>query len=457
MNSSWLGLIVSTLSVFAFSLPQPSTAQSIEKTKWTLEECVIYALEHNISVKQNDIRLTISDGTQQGAKGAFLPTVSASVSQNFRFGFNQNPLTGTIQDINTRQTSGGVRVNWLLFNGFARYREMERTKLAYLADRYNLDNIKNDISINVSQAYLDIVQRKERLKIAEEQVRISENLKELADSLTNKGIQPISFLLDAQATLANDELALVQAKNNYNLARLTLMQAMQLPYDQYKGFEIELTVPIVSTERLLLQRNDPEVAYLQSLEVSPSIHSLNYTAQSVEKSIDIAWGRFYPRLDFSYNLGSQFVTNNIQDSDPFSDQISNNLSNSFSFTLSIPIFDQFADYYRVQQSKLNFENAQLNLLQAKNTIRQNIETIINDIIAARETVRANTKNVEAQQTSFKIADKSFKEGLINITDFNVSKSRLVQAQINQVIANYDLIFRVKLLEFYTKKNPYLEQ
>ncbi len=417
--------------------------------KWTLQECVNYALDNNISVKKGELTIKLKNEDVVSRKGNFYPSVSASATQGITFGSGQNPVSFQRVAATTHSTSLSLSAGVTIFNGFRNLNLYDQAKIGLEASKYDLEKLKDDISLIVVNSYLNVLFNKENLKIAQSQIEVSQKQVDQVSKLVEAGVQPKSNLLEVEANLANDEQKVVTAQNSLDLSFLNLTQTLQL---DNVGFEIEDIV--VGDPSALLMYNEALPIYNIALSNRSEIKSAELNVDSAEKGIDIAKAGFLPSLSLNYRFGSaaSFIDLPLVNNNAFFDQLDENMSNSFSLSLNIPIFSGFQVKSNVNSAKINHEISLMNLEDSKIKLREIIERAYMDAKAALKTFAASKKNVTAQEESFKNSQESYNLGVMTSFDFEQVKNRLLNAQSSLINAKYDFVFRTKVLDFYAGKN-----
>ena len=431
--------------------------------KWTLKECVDHALEHNLSVKRASYTTDLREVDIATSKGNMLPGVSASASQNFSFGSGFDAASNSRVANDRRSNSFGLSTAVTLFNGFSNKNSLLQSKTSYEASKLDLEKMKNDISLNIVNSYLNVLFNKENLKIALAQIVISEQQLSRTKELVDAGVQPKGNLLEVEATKVSDENAVVTAENNLALSLLDLSQLLQIPN---QGFDIE-EIPVNISSVALLYNNTEEI-FSKAVESQPEIKSAELALQNSETGIKIAKADYLPSLTLSAGLST--VYNHIQGqeddflvpvdpiNDPFgpqrlikngfSDQLDNNLGEFVGLSLSIPIFNRGQVKANVNRAKINQEISQVNLDDSKRALREAVERAYINAKATLKEYEAAEKSVKAQEQSFTFAQERYNLGATNSFDFEQVRNRLVNAQSSLISAKYNFVFRTKLLEFY---------
>jgi outer membrane protein len=445
-------ILILALSIVSFSFAQDK--------QWTLQECVNYALENNISVKQAQLNAQTNEQNIKSAKGQFLPSVGASASHNINIG-SQEIYTNNFVDQTNHSTNLGISVSQSIFNGFRNTLLHKQSLLNLESSNLELDRIRDDISLNVVNSYLNILFNIENLAVAQSQYAFSEKQLEQVKELVDAGVQPRGNLLDVEATLANDEQRVIAAENNLALAKLTLSQLLQLPSGNFEVKAVEVGTP----SDQLLYENSTSV-YDVAVANRSEIKSAEKNIEISKISTDVSKSGYLPSLSatYSYGTASRFSNINRTEYDALGNpigvirepqifkQFENNLGHSLGLSLNIPIFSRFQNKTSVAKSQIQEEVAQLNLEQTKLTLQSNIERAFTDARAALKTYLATQKSLVSQKLAFDNAQERYNIGVMNSFDLDQARNRLVNAEASLINAKYDFVFKTKVLDFYAGKS-----
>jgi outer membrane protein len=442
-----------TLLAFTFLI-----SLNAQDKKWTLQECITYALENNISIKQQELTKASIEENITTAKGNFYPSLGASTSENFNFGsyIGQN---GNRISRDSRSFSFGLNSNVTLFNGQKNKYLLIQARKDLEAAGFDLEENKNDIMLLVANYYLNVLLNRESLIIAEDQIVISNSQVLKAKDLVDAGEQPRTVLLEAEATLAANEQQLTTAQNNLDISLLSLAQLLQL---SHKGFDVADVVLNVNSASLIY--NDTDEIYNKAVNSLPEIKSAKIAVENSKIGVKSANADFYPSLRFGAGLGSSYQHSQgdkdvrpVVDPDTneivlvpngFGKQIEDNLGYNFGFSLNIPIFNRFQTKANVNKAKIDLQRAELQLLDREIKLRESIEKAYADAKASLNQFVSAEKSLFAQDESFKNAQESYNSGVMTSFDFDQVRNRLVNAQSTMVNAKYSFVFRTKLLEYY---------
>ncbi|MFD1293224.1 TolC family protein [Lutibacter holmesii] len=427
--------------------------------KWTLEECVQYALDNNISIKQQELNAELVEEDVLTARGNFYPSLYGSASQNWNFG-SYIGQTGIRISNDTRGNTFGLNSGVNLYNGNRNKNILAQAKKDLEAAGYDLEESKNTIMLFIVNSYLNVLLNKESLKISEDQIVISKNQVEKSKGLVESGVQARAVLLEAEATLATNNQQLTAAKNTLDLSLLSLAQLLQI---SHKGFDVEDVLLDMTSESLKYTSTDD--IFEKAVSILPEIKSAQLAVESSELNVQIAKGAYQPTLSFGAGLGTSYQHAKGEDDlrpvidpdDPtnitwvdngFGEQLKNNLGYNLGFSLSVPIFNKFQTKSNVNRAIVNQKRTELQLLDKQLQLRESIEKAYADAKAALDQFRSSEKSLEAQEELFKNAQESYNSGVMTSYDFDQVRNRLVNAQSTMINAKYNFVFKTKLLEYY---------
>jgi outer membrane protein len=444
-----------TLFVFAFSLFLGSFSNAQSK-KWTLSECVDYAIENNISIKQSELDSQSAALQKSNAIGNFLPTFSANGGHSWNIGLNQNITTGLLENQTTQFTSAGLNSSVTIYNGLQNQNRLRRANLSILAAQYQLTKMKDDISLNVANAFLQILFNKENLKVQKEQLAINEKQLLRSQELVNAGVVPRGDLLDIKATVANNSQAIVTAENALLISKLSLAQLLQ--FKDFADFDIAEEDYVQKDNAILLQT--PTAIYQKAKEDRVELKIAKTNLDIAEKDVKIAKGAYQPSLQGYYGFSTRagysdrvvgFETNGtpiLAPALPVFDQFDENKGHSFGLQINIPIMNGFSVRNNVTQSKITLERSKLAFSQQELDLERNIFTAFTDAKGAVKAHESAITALEARQEAFNYAKEKYDVGMMNAFDFNQSQTLLANAKSEVIRTKYDYIFRIKVVEYY---------
>ncbi len=452
--------------------------QSVAQKQWTLQECVEHAIKNNISVKQSEISVQQSGIGLTQKQLQMLPTANGSASHNYNFGRSVDPFSNQFTTEQIQSDNVSLSGNLTLFNGFQLQNELKQSRLDYLASNYDLQKIRNDISLNVVSSFLQVLYAQEALTSTKNQQERSQKQRDRTKALTDAGSLTQGDLLDAESLLAADEVALINAENNLTIALLSLAQLMEL--ETIDGFSVAKPASEIPDISILSQT--PQAIYQSAQQILPELKSAETKVLSANKGLAVARGGRLPRLSAFGSLstgyssasrrsaGSQFlglfpngsvtefgdsvlapISITTFEDTPFNEQFDQNYSKSVGFSLSIPIFNGWATESSIKRAKLAVISAGLNEDLQKQQVLKSIQQAYADASGAQRKYAASQKSYNALQASFNYSQKKFDAGIVSSLEFLIAKNNFAKAESDLLQAKYDYIFRVKVLDFYAGK------
>lgn len=417
-------------------------AQNNSSQAWTLRQCIDYAIEHNINIRQTANEAEQDKVSVHSSKWARLPNLNGSASQNWSWGRTASPIDNSYSDINSANTSFSLGTNVPVFTGLQLSNQYALAKLNLKAAIEDLNKAKEDIAINVTSAYLQVLFNLELNKVAQSQVELSKDQLKRIKGLAGVGKASPAEVAEAQARVAQDEMTAVQSDNTYKLSLLDLSQLLELPTPE--GFVLENPKEQLEFEAL----TPPDDIYTQALTYKPSIKAAEYRLEGSAKSIRIAQSEFYPQLSFSAGLGSNYYTVSGKSEQSFSSQLKNNLNKYVGFNLSVPIFNRFSTRNRVRTARLQQANIALQLDNTKKVLYKEIQQAWYNAVAAESKYNSSEVAVKANEESFRLMSEKFNNGKATFVEYNEAKLNLTKALSDKLQAKYDYLFRTKILDFY---------
>lgn len=446
--------------------------------KWTLQECVDYALKNNISIQQTDLDNKTAAIDKTAAFGNFLPSINANASHSWNIGLNQNITTGLLENQTTQFTSAGLNANVAIYNGLQNQNRLRRANLAITAAQFQLTKMKDDVSLNIANAFLQILFNKENLKVQKELLAADKLQLNRTTELVNAGVVARGDLLDSKATVASDEQKIVAAENTLFISKLSLAQLLQL--EDFQNFDIVDTDYEAKESATMLETPEAILARAKQERVELKIAKTNL--EIAQKDITIAKGAYMPTLSGFYSFSSRVgysdqivgVVPNSQNPtsiigqvegtgqnvlqpnfstvlgkpNPFFDQFSDNKGHSFGLQLSIPILNGFSVKNSVARSKVAYERSQIASKQTELDLERNIYTAVTDAKGALNAYEAAVTALEARTEALNYAKEKYDVGMMNSFDYNQAQTLYSNAQSEVLRTKYDSIFKVKVVEFY---------
>lgn len=447
--------------------------------KLTLQQCVETGLTNNLQVQQSDLQMQSDEINWKQAKLNLLPNLNGSVSHGINQGRSIDPFTNGY--INQSITTGSYSLSSgvVLFNGFSLLNSVKQTSLAYQASKMDWQQAKDNITINIILAYLQVLSNEEQLQQAKNQLGLSKQQVDRLEVLNQQGAISPSDLSDLKGQYAGDQLSIINTQNALESSKLTLCQLMNIPYD--KTMELEK----ISTESLATKYEDtPDKIYSTALTQLALVKAVDLRKLSAEKGLKVAKGELYPTLSLGANTNtnyssaasqetflnsttvatSDYVTvNNTQypvmsqvnnyssQKIAYGKQLSNNRFTSFDLSLRIPIFNSLQARNRVKQAQLTLKNSEIIAATTKTELQQNIEQAYINMTSASDRYKTLMDQESAYSESYRIAEVRFNSGLGTPIDYLTAKNNLDRANINLINAKYDYVLRTKILDYYQGK------
>lgn len=415
---------------------------------WSLRQCISYALEHNITVKQQDVTKQQREIDLNTAKNSRLPDLNGSASQNWSFG---RGLTSenTYSDTNTSSTSFSLGTSVPLFSGLKIPRTIELNKLNLEAATADMEKARNDISVQVAQAYVQILYDLEMRDVAQRQISIDSmqvaRLKEMYRNGKASGVD----VAQQEATLAQSRLTYTQADNDYRLALLALTQLLELPSPE--GFAIIRPDAGGIDPSAGTVPPSPDEIYQEAITFKPEIKAELYRLKSTEMNIKIAQSALLPTLSLNAGIGSNYYKTSGFKAESFGRQMRNNFSQYIGLSLNVPIFNRFATRNSIRSAKLERETQQLQLDNVRKNLYKEIQQAYYNTIAARAKYESSMEASRSNKAAFDLMSAKYEYGKANITEFNEAKNNWLKAESDLVIAKYEYVYDTSLIDFYRGK------
>lgn len=425
-----------------------SRAQEPAK-RWNLEECIQYAIEHNIGLKQKDQERASREVALRTSRFSWLPSVNGSVGQSFQFG-RSTTKSGVIVDQNAANSTLNITLDMPIFDGLRIPNDIAARKLDLKASIESLNKAKEDLAINVASYYLQVLYNKELLEVARLQVDLDKEQVVKTEAMVNAGKVPLSQLYDIKAQLANDEVTLTEYANNVNLALLDLAQSLELERSEAFDIEEPLIEDVVAENMGSIL--PPDHIYDNAVTFKPQIKEQRYLLESQRKMLRVARADYYPKLNFgaSYSngyyhssTGGEFI-----DTRSFGEQLRQNGQKIVGFSLSIPLFNRFQVRDNVRSARINILNQELQMENTKKSLYKEIQQAYSNATASQKKYQAAGKSVIASKEAFDYARRRYEAGKSTVFEFNEAKTKYAQSLAEQAQAKFDYIFRVKILDFY---------
>ena len=433
--------------LFGFSI-QAQTKQ------WSLEECVKYAIDNNISIKNIELDTKTADIGKKDAIGNFIPSLNSNANHSWNIGLNQDPTTGLLRNQTTQFSTMGAGVGFDIYKGMQNQNTLRRANLSIIAAKYQLTKMQEDVALNVANAFLQVLFNKENLKVQKEQKANNEKQLARSEELVKAGSVPRGDLLDIKATVASDNQRVINAENDLLISKLSLAQLLQLK--EFYDFDVTDDTSVKDENNILAQT--PIAIYDKAKEQRTELKIAKTNLEIAQKNVAIAKGGFQPTLQGFYNINTRIsyadrftVVNGAAvavPAPPFSEQFIDNKGQAFGAQLSIPIFNGWSVKNNVERSKVNLEKSKIAVEQEELTLQRNVYTAFTDAKGGLNAYESAITAAEAREEAYKYAKERYSVGMMNSFDFNQSQTLFTVAQSEVLRTKYDYIFKIKILEFY---------
>lgn len=447
---------------------------------WTLEKCVDYALENNVQLKSQKLDIRLAEATKEQSLINFAPNLNGSANHGWNWGQTVDPFTNSFATDRVRSNRFAVSSNLSLFKGFQKVNTYRKNQIDLLVARYNVQDNQEKLMLNIVLSYLQVLFNKEMVTVADEQLAVTEQQVERMQKLVQAGTAARGDLLNIRAQASTEELRVVEAVNQRDMALLDLSQLLDLPTVQ--GFDVE--VPDFDMNDIANILENPDRVYAFAKENHPMIKSAEMYVESSLKSLALARSLLSPALSMYGSIGTGYsgntkdvvdatmlpadqwpVIGQTQNGVPvtqmafdyntevrsFDKQWSDNVNKQLFITLEIPIFNGWQARNQISQAKIGIERARYQLQSQNLALNKIIQQAWADASAAIKKYTAAQQKVMANKESFNYAREKWEVGLINFVDYNNNKKELANAESELLRAKYDYVFRTRVLDYYMGK------
>ena len=413
------------------------------QTIMSLQDCVKYAIEHNISIEQRKLQEENASVSLNTSKNSWLPSVSANLGQSFGFGRSAG-RDGSTVDNTSANTSMQVSAQMPLFTGLRISNQIKSDEFSLLAATENLEKAKRDITVNVAALYLNALYYKGLTNIQQMQVNLDKETLEKAEALFNAGRKPESEVANARAQVAVSEHSLTEARGNEIVARLDLIQLLNLECsaDQFAVIELD-TTSFLSDIPL------PEVVFDYAVETHPSIKSAKYNLESSKRQLKVARSGYIPTISLTASYSNSFYHNyGSEFNQSFGQQLKINGSEYVGLSVNIPIFDRFSTRNNMRQAKVNIASQNWSLLEARQNLNKEIQQAYWNAAKARDSYFSAQKAEESTSIAYQYEVERYAAGRSTALDLQNARAKLEKSLQDELQSKYEYLIRLKILEFY---------
>ncbi len=416
-----------------------------QQQAWTLQDCIKYAIDHNIQIKQQTIQTKIQRNSLDQSKLGLLPTINGQASHDYSFGraLDQTSYEFYNQTVLSDYFYLGGRTN--LFSGLQNLNTIQMNKYELLAGEQDLQRIRDNVSLSVALAYLQILLNKELVTANENQLNITLQQIEKTKKLVDAGSVAKGNLLQIEAQAAQEELSLITIENQLELSYLNLTQLLELESPS----DFEIVVPEINVEQNSVITGDIDEIFDLASQSRPEIKSSELKLTASEYALKIAKGARSPSVSLSHSFGTRYSrVGDIPGLQSFEEQLKNNKNYGIGISLNIPVLNGWQVNKNISNSKLAVENSQYTLEGTKKQLYKDIQQAYTDAVAALKKYNASIKAVSSSEESFRYTEQKFNVGMITPVDYNAAKTQLLNAQSDMSQAKYEFVFKTKVLDFY---------
>lgn len=422
----------------------PSMAQ-VSQTPWTLEQCIDYAHKNNISIKQQQLGVEQGRNNLLQSKIKLTPSLNAGSNYDIGFGKAENRSGNSIvfEDKTTQQFGVNVRASMPLFEGFSNINTIKKQQNDLQVALLAVDKTKNDIALNITSLFLQILFDRELLAVAQSQLEVTQQQVTRTKNMVDAGSLPYGNLLEIKSQAAREALNITSQENQLTLARLNLAQMLDLP--DFTNFDVESPVLSEITQAMIAGSDD---IYQSAMMSMPEIKQRELMLGSSQYSLKTARGSYYPKLSLTGGWGTGVYKIEGDQNFDFNKQFKNNISTSIGLSLSIPLFNGLASRTYAKNASLAVRSAEYDLISQKMTLRKEIQQAYADAVNAMKKYNSATEAVGSYTESFGYTQNKYDVGLVTSIDYNTAKNNLTKAQSELLQAKYEYILRTKVLDFY---------
>ncbi len=463
-------LVLSVLLVFSLISASHAQAQNV----WTLESCIRHAHENNLNLRQQELNVEIARENLTQVASERFPNLNFNATHGYNHGRTVDPFTNEFATERVRSNNFSVSSGMVLFNGFQISNAIKQSRLMVDASRHDVEAVKNDISLAIASAYLEILLFKELIEVMEGQLEITRQQAERTKKFFEAGRVPRGNLLTIEAQAATEELQLINTQNNLQMAYINLAHLLDLR--EIDDFRIE--IPDIEIDPGEITDMSPAEIYNIAVRIHPDVKASQIRVLSAEKDVEIARGGRYPMLSLrgAYGTGYSGASLEVIESTiaepkpigytesgetvfvptydyqtqiiPFADQLENNRNRSIGLYLTIPVFNNFQTRSAINRTKVALESSKLSNRLVRDQVFKTIQQSHADAKASLKKYEATKKNAGALEESFRYTEQRFNVGMADPIEYNDAKNRLAAAESELLQAKYEFVFRIKILDFY---------
>ena len=411
--------------------------------KWDLKQCIDYAIEHNLTIKQREANRDQSEVKLSTAKWSRLPNLTGNASHSFNFGRSLQ-VDNTYQSINSQNTTFGLNTNIPLFTGMRIPNNISLAKLDLKAAVEDLNKAKEDISIQIASSYLQVLFNEELAKVAHDQVAMSKEMLVQKEAFLKNGKASEAEWCEAKARVEQDQLSAVQADNNLQLALLDLSQLLELPTPENFG----VVSPTFKNDELIGTLETPDAIYSQAVLSKPIIKAAQYRLAGAAHNIKIAKSAYFPQLSLAGGISTNYFKVSGRPNGEFGSQLKDNFSQFIGFQLNVPLFNRLSTRNQTRAARIQQTTLSWQLEEAQKSLYKEIQVAYYNAIGAESRYQSSLSAEESAKASFELMKEKYTYGKATATAYNESRTNWMKMVSDHIQAKYDYLFRTKILDFY---------
>jgi len=420
----------------------PALCARAQQGPWSLSDCIRYALDHNLTVRQSELAVEQREVELNTAQARRLPGFSASTSENLSFGRGLT-ADNTYSNSNTTSTSFSLGGDLPIFQGFDITNGIKLGKLNLASATADLEKARDDIRVAVAQAYVQILYNQELLGVARQQAAHDAELLDQVRERLNAGKVSAAEVSAQQATLAQSRQSEIQAEGNLRISILELTQLLELPSPE--GFSV-VTPEVEDAANALLMR--PEAIYEEAVAVKPAVEAAELRLDYAELGIARAKGARLPSISLSGGLGTNYYTNSKYPSPAFGEQLRNNFSQYVGVSMNIPIFQRFSIRNNIRNAELSFKGQQIQLESVKKALYKEIQQAYYNAVTAQARYAGSRESAASARQHYELTEEKYKVGKADIAAYNDARNSWLRAESEHIQARFQCLYQTKLLDFY---------
>jgi outer membrane protein len=438
-----MNTIKTSLMITSFLIVFTGMSSRAQVKTWTLEECINYALSRNIQIQKTELTNDRNQLSSDQAQANRLPSVNASVRENFNWYKGFDSTTGSYGS-----SSGANSTNYSLNSSVSLFNSQKLTNRIKLAEldlqggRLYSETVKESVGLNIMNAYLQVLYAYESVSNAEKQIISTTEQLNLSKERMDLGVISMSDYLQIKSELAAEKSTLASAQGQLSMSKVTLMQLMELPVDS----NFEVSSP--NLEKLLIELAQPDAQeiYNLALGIKPQIKNAELTKEGALIDVQIAKADALPSLSMDAGLSSGYSS--LTKNSGYTQQLKDKVNPSVGLSLSIPIFQKKQIKTNVALANISVSDAELDEINTKNQLRKEIEQACQDVVSAKSQYTASLEQKQSTQESYDVVTEKYRLGLLNSVDFLVQKTNLITSESKLLQSRFNVIFSFKVLDFY---------